>query len=411
MIRSSFIVLLSFIAGRGSVVVAGIVISNVLGASAFAAFAFAHITASSISNIAAAGMQNAMPRYFARLAVDNRLDAVAHTVLAILFAAMGLAVAVVVVQLLPDEVIGMPVTVSKAIVVFLIVAVTFNNLSIGATNGLERFDYVAVATIAQGILLLIAAVLASYLRRVDIALWGYVVATVAAVAILLPPILRMVVARLRERGVRLNRKSAGEVAMFCGPLFLTTVLTSSGIWLTGRSVLGSDAGTQAFAEVALGLQWFGLGSMASNVISRVVVPRLTRQLYLKDGAGGLKTLLNATSLSITSTLLIFGAVLIFSEKILLLYGPDLANAKPVLVYFVLAAVVASPLEVITSSLISRNRPLCVALNYAVWWACLVSLLYLASDLNAQKVAHAFIVAYVISLCSGVITVRRCRALP
>jgi O-antigen/teichoic acid export membrane protein len=406
MIRNAIIVTFAIVANRGAVVIAGIVIANQLGANALAAFAFAHVTATSFSNIATLGMQNALPRYFAHLQVDTSIDSLSHTIMAVLFAVVGLIIAATLVLVFPAELIGLPGPATREFLATLLVIIGINNLCIGAINGLERFSHVSRTTLVQGGLLLVSVVIAIWFMRVEIALWGYVAATIIATSILFPPIFWTIIGRLRVQGAVLNWQIVSDVAKFCGPLFLVTVLTNSGLWLAGRSLLEQEDGVQAFAEFTVGLQWFGLASLASGVIARVVLPRLTRSAYLQDEVDKQRTVWQGLAISFSSTITVFIGVFILSDFIIRLYGSELSSAREVLLYFTVAAVLASPINVISSALVAEHQQMTVLFTVALWWVTLMMLLLFITDMGAYRTTLAIVVSYAVYAAVSIITGHR-----
>jgi O-antigen/teichoic acid export membrane protein len=68
--RNSAWLTLAMMFGRSAVVLSGILIARFFGAEAFALFAFVHITATSVSNIAILGLMNCLLRFIARMQLD-----------------------------------------------------------------------------------------------------------------------------------------------------------------------------------------------------------------------------------------------------------------------------------------------------------------------------------------------------
>ncbi|MFA7441431.1 MAG: hypothetical protein WCZ66_10755 [Sphingomonadaceae bacterium] len=400
--KSSFFVLLAIVFGRGSVVVAGMLISSALGAAAFAAFSFAHVTATAASNIAAVGMQNALPRYFARLQMAGaRAESGSNTLMAILFAGAGLAVAVLIILVIPDELIGVPEPVLYLFLPALLFVVGVKNLFVGAANGLECFSRVSGAALMQGAALIVATVVSIGVRSIEVALWGYVLATAIGTAVIVPRI-SSVLLRLTRARPYLSLSTARNVAQFAGPLFLVTILSNSGIWLSGRTLLGGDEDVFAFAQFAVGLQWFGLTALASVVVSKAAMPALTRSAVVKNHAIRRQTMIQAVLLSGGSALLVLLAVLVFPHKILALYGPELSGARSALQLFVAAALLASPINIISSALIAERRQTSVLVTALLWWSSLMVLLILLTDRGAAGVAFAVVISYALYLGGAII---------
>lgn len=405
MLRSSIWVTLSIILGRGSVILTGILLANQLGALAFAIYTFIHITATSISGFATFGMQNILPRYFARLSLDDSQNHASLAALSFTLSGGGLLLAALCVALIPSELIGLHDPDHKMYVISLLVLISVNNLLIGASNGLEKFKDVTLSTLAQGAIILCGAFSAVYMMRVEVALWAYMLATITSITMLLRAVLSHFISAFQNHRHIISLPLLREVINFGGPLFLCTVLFNTGIWLSGRTLLGHGDNSHEFAEFALGMQWFGMASLMPAVIGRVVLPRITRLGYKQDEIGNIRTIRHGIAMSLGATLIFFLVVLVFSDAILSLYGEEMASANLVLVIFVAAAVIASPSDIIASGLMSINKPMAVLYNMLLWWACLIMLLFVLSDMNSLGVVVALFIAYILSTTAMIFSAR------
>lgn len=361
--------------GRGAVVVSGILIARFFGAEAFALFAFVHLTATSVSNIAMLGMMGGLPRFIARMQVDPSVSALARALIAMAVVALGLGLAVLVMAILPASLIGLPEPEAKAVLLALIFTIGLNNLLIGANNGLERFSRVTFGTLAIGVVLIGGVALAIWLDAPHLPLLAYLAATLVAIALLLPLPFCAIRGRMAEQTPRFETADFRAIGSYIGPMFLSSIMNNTGLWLAGRSLLGGVGGAQAFAEFALGLQWFGLALLASNVVSGAVMPRLTRNAYFSDQADQRAILRSGIALATGGAIIVFLAVLLLNPLILSLYGPDLAAARWPLILFVGAAIVASPVSLLNASLVAHARYGVVLGATAVWWAGLVLVAY------------------------------------
>lgn len=363
------------VAGRGAVVFTGILIARFFGAEAFALFAFVHLTATSVSNIAMLGLMKGLPRFIARMQVDPSVAALSRALIAMGVVALGLAFAVLIMALMPVSLIGLPEPEAKAVLLALIFTIGLNNLLIGANNGLERFARITIGTLAMGSVLMGGVALAVWLDAPQLPLLAYLLATLAATALLLPLPLRAFRQRMAEQSPSFGNEDFNAIGSYIGPMFLATIMTNTGLWLAGRSLLVGEGGTQAFAEFSVGLQWFGLAQMASNVVAKVVMPRLTRNAYTSDHADQRATLRSGIGLAVGGAVIVFLAVLLFHPLILSLYGPELAEARWPLILFVGAAIIASPVAMLTSSFVAHARYGVVLGSTAVWWSGLIVVAY------------------------------------
>jgi O-antigen/teichoic acid export membrane protein len=257
------------------------------------------------------------------------------------------------------------------------------------------------AAFKSGILLL-SAFVAVNTQSMHTIVYGYAAAVTVSIVLILGSILAPLRQELNIKRLELNRNQFWLVATFAAPLFVNSILTNSGIWFTGRSVLTKLNGTQMYAEIALGLQWYGLAALASGVIARVVVPIVTRSAFQDDKSTAKSSIQLGLFMSTGSAAFVFCIVLLFSEQILALYGSELQGAKAVLLMFVGAAVMSSCIEVVSSALVGRGLQLIVTYIIVSWWISLLGLLFLLSKYGSIGVSIAFLASYMVYFICGVI---------
>jgi len=397
MVKGSALISLSMLFGRGSIVLAGVLISSTIGAQAFAAFAFAHITAASVTNIATIGMQNALPRYFARLNTDSSGGTFHEILMAAVLAVSGLILASFIFACLPQELIGMLPPNTKVVLILMLMGVGFNNMAIGAVTGLERFGTVSLATCLQAMVLLIGVAAALYFVRVDFAIWGYILGSLISTVFLSYTIFLAMVRNLPSEGIRIARIHLNSVFSFCGPLFITGILTNSGMWLAGRSLIEESENTYDFAQFAIGLQWFGMASLGSAVLARVVLPRMTRSAFSNDSTEQKRTTLNGIAGAVGFATLFLIIASLFADNIISIYGLEIDTLSSVIFLFLVAAVLESPINILQSLLIARSKLLFYFLATLSWWLVLVVLSYSVN--GVVNVAFAVISSYFVFLVS------------
>jgi len=222
----------------------------------------------------------------------------------------------------------------------------------------------------------------------------------------MPDILNLLIIRIHRQKILLDFSCAKDVASFCWPLFLSTILFNSGVWLSGRLLLREDNDLHHYAEFALGLQWFGLASLATAVIGRVVLPRITKLGFLKEIKEGKKALSQGLLLSGLSTATFWIFVFIFSDIILALYNINSSSAKLTLLFFVAAAVIASPIDIVASALMSIDKQLYIAVSVLAWWFALISFSFFFVDLGAIGISLGFMFSYIISTSIFFLIARR-----
>lgn len=356
---------------RGAVVLVSAMIARSFGPTVFALFTFVHLTATSISNIAMLGMMNGLPRFFARMDLDPTANALTQALLSMAVGLLGLGVAVVAISVLPSDVIGLPDPDRKSLLITLTLSIGLNNLFIEANNGFEQFGRVAISGFLLGVVLIAGTAIAISLDAPQVPLLAYLVATILALIFLAPNIILRIVRQIYTQGLKVDLANFRAICSYLGPMFLATVMTNSGLWLAGRRLIDGKDGGMGFAEFALGMQWFGLALMASNVISKAVMPRMTRNVHIQDLESQRQTIRIAIALSLAAAGAVFILVAIAMPAILRIYGSEFSDSKCALMLFVAAAVVAAPIAVLSSSEISSGRYRLVFLTTLAWWLVLI----------------------------------------
>lgn len=390
-LKGSLFLTSAMLLSRGAVVLSSALIARAFGVEAFALFTFVHLTATALPNLAMLGMMNGLPRFCARLNLEPSADALSQALLSAGVAVIGLGIAIGAVLLLPADLIGLPDPARKGILAALTCAIGLTNLFTGINNGFERFGHVTISSLVMGLTLIGGTLVAILLDTPQWPLRVYFLATLVAMLALVPAIVRRFLASYKAHGLALGTTNVRAVRSYLGPMFVSTMLTNTGLWLAGRSLIGGAAGAPGYAEFALGMQWFGLAQMASNVISRAIMPPLTRNILSGDKDGQRRTLRDALLYSISGAVAILIAVVLLSPIILHLYGKEMAGAREALILFVLAAVMAAPVSILTSALIVQGNYKEVLWSTLIWWSVLVAP-SLSSFMSGSAVAMSGLVA-------------------
>lgn len=392
-LKDSLWLTLAMMSGRGVVVLSGIAIARFFGAEAFALFVFIHLTATSATTITMFGLKSGLPRFIARMQIDDSADALSHALIAMLVVLLGLTIAVGFMALIPPQVIGLPDPQARVFLLALTFSIGLNNLLVGANIGLERFQTVALGTFAMGAVMILGVGLAIWMQISALTLMAYLLATLTSVVLLLPRPLRAVRSRMATQAHAWSRENFRAVGQYIGPMFASTILTSTGIWLAGRSLLTDTADPNAFAFFALGLQWFGLAQMLSNVVGKSVLASFTKTIFLQDHHSHRETLRSAILISIVGSLFVFLVVYLFAGNLVKLYGDEFSRAHGALVLFSGVSVVAAPVVILNSDLIARAQYTVVLYCNAVWWLMIVIGAFFLSDRNALSMISLIFLAY------------------
>lgn len=357
---------------RGAVVFSSALVARAFGSDSFALFMYVSLTATALSNIAMLGMMNGLPRFCARLDVDPSNNTLSQALIAAGVVIIGLTTAVGAVIILPPNLIGLPDASAAGSLAALTCIIGLTNLFTGINNGLGRYAHISMSSIVMCSILVGGTFFAILLDKPAWPLGIYLLATLVALQILAPSIIRRFIATYRHYGLALNTINIHAVGSYLGPMLLSTMLTNTGLWIAGRTLIGGTAGASGYAEFALGMQWFGLAQLASNVISRAIMPSLMRNSMAGHKEEQRRTLRDAAIISVLCATVVLLLVLLFSPIILSFYGTELSDSKDTLILFVLAAVVAAPITIFASNLIVEGRYKEVFWSTAIWWSFLVS---------------------------------------
>lgn len=396
-LKDSLWLTLAMMSGRGVVVLSGIAIARFFGAEAFALFVFIYLTATSATTITMFGLKSGLPRFIARMQIDDSADALSRALIAMLVVLLGLTIAVGFMALIPPQVIGLPDPQARVFLLALTFSIGLNDLLVGANIGLERFQTVALGTFAMGAVMILGVGLAIWMQISALTLMAYLLATLTSVVLLLPRPLRAVRSRMATQAHAWSREDFRAVGQYIGPMFPATVMWSTGLWLAGRSLLTEGSDTAAFAAFALGMQWFGLAQMASNVVGKAVLPRLTRNVFHMDSRGTHETIRNGIALSVGGAVIVFVFVVAAHPLILRLYGPELSHAAWPLMIFVFASVIAAPITILHSRLIAGARYGPVLWATVLWWSTVVIGSFGFGQAEVVNVTLSILIGYIVQI--------------
>lgn len=396
-VEGALFVALAMMFSRGAVVLASALVASAFGTEAFASFTFVHLTATILANGAMLGMMNGLPRFVAKMNVDHSAEALSQVLIAGTTVLLGLCVAAAAVLMLPTSFIGLPDSAQKPVLIALIFGVGLANVLTGANNGMERFFWVAASSFAFGLTLLAGVFATTTMNLPQWPLRVYLISTGISVLVMLPGIARPVIRRYQAHGAPVTRASVRAVGDYIGPMFLVTLATSTGAWLAGRTLLDQPNGAHAYAEFALGLQWFGLAAMSANVISRTVMPRFTRNVWHDDMASQRQTLRSATIFSVLGALAVLALVGATFPLIISLYGPGFADTFWSVMLFVGAAVISAPASILTSALVAAARYSLVIWPILLWWCISVVGAIIVADKGPLPVIGCIFAGYLAQL--------------
>lgn len=407
-LKSAALVALSAMFGRGVVIIGGIILANILGPEQFALFAFAGVTATSLSNIAMLGLLNGIPRFVVASTAGEDVDSILRVAAAIAVALAGLTVCSLLLVVVPNHWVGAPVEGYSVDIAVLTFAIGVNSLLGAVANGLELYRSLVGASFAfAALLLMLVSAFAIGLSQ-QLVVWVYVLASGVSSGLLLQQIFRRIGWPQIVSVHSVSRGNVKDVLSAAMPMLASSVLLNSGIWLAGRSLLGGAKGADEFAALSAGLHWFALASMASIVVSKVAVPSLTRSALLGLHKERSNVLALGAIVSIVSAGIVWLLVILLNTRIQDVYGSNFPDLGVVLVIITGAGVISAPISMINSELVAREMYGLNLVVILVWWICLVGLSFGLGDGASINVAISIVVSYFVYLVVSIGVIRYVR---
>ncbi len=402
---------LSQILGRGSLILASILVANFMTVESFSTFTYFNLTIAMIATFSTLGLGVAASRVFAESTVtlDDAKRSEARSVLG--FAVLSSALAVSVLHAVPDAVLFGNVTLSRPALYVSVAAITLNNVLMGAVSGRGEFGLMAAAAIAGLATLLLGVGAAVQLGNVNLAIWSVLGAMVLQIGIYSARLAPM----LKGTGPTLagffDFGTATRVMRIAGPMFLTSLVVGTMFWFLGRTVSGGEDGVAEFSKYAVGLQWFSFILLVPSITTRVFFPRIVRASVQDSDDKRSLVLTNAGANFLVAATL--GAIAIaLGDQLLLLYGnADVADLE-VFRLFVLTAVVASPVNGLGNAIIARDPGPRRWLLLQVGWGliALITALYLLSGSGAASMAWALLTAYLCLVPASLLVLKQLKLL-
>ncbi|MEM8645460.1 MAG: hypothetical protein AAGF86_03865 [Pseudomonadota bacterium] len=399
---------LSQVLGRGSLILASILVANFMTVESFSTFTYFNLTLAMIATFSTLGLSVAASRIFAEstVSLDEEKRSEARCVLALAFGSAFVMVAVL--HMAPDAWLLAGTGLSRPVFYASVLAITMNTVLMGAVSGRGDFRLLAVAGGAGLAVLLVAVAAAVQFASVGLALWGVLASMGLQIALYWSRLLPML--RGSASG-SVSRALAGKVLSIAGPMFVTSLLIATVFWALGRSLLGAENGTAEFSKYAVGLQWFSFILLVPSITTRVFFPRIVRATVNDSAHRRHLVLANAGANFLVAAIIGMGA-LIFDEALLALYGNAGVTDPGVFRLFVLAAVSASPVNGLSNAIIACDPGPRRWLLLQVGWALIVlfSAQYVGLSEGASAPAIGFLTGYLALIPASVLVLWRMKLL-
>lgn len=322
--------------GAGAVGIS-FLIANGFSTSEFSDFRFFQLTAVLLTAVAAPGIVSVTTKFFARLHGENERPApIFHLWVFSFF----LAVAVSVLCLAaPVPAIGAHVSQAKLLFAAIVFLWAVNLFPMGAMMGMNRFFQAFLVEVIALFVSVATALYATWSQDILIAVYGMLLAGLAACLLNTLIMLTSVKAGTfqKNRKAYKNRDAAKAIFKTLGPMSITGILITATFWTTGWLIKDGNQNPLYFALYSIGAQWFALANMIPENVGRVVFPK-TVQVSSERPEGRRKLLFLSVLVAGGSSTLACAALLVTSPFIMPFYGADYATAPLLLGAYAAAAI-------------------------------------------------------------------------
>lgn len=344
---------LAHLLGRGSLVVAAILLARSLDTAAFAAYSYFQLTVSMLAAYAAMGLGVTASRFFAECGHVEDARTPPIGTLWMLSIVAGLIFSLVIL-LLPTNWLDAGLGVPRWLLALGVFTMALGVVPSGGILGLERYAEATVAAAASATVLVVGAVIAGHIGS-PVAAMGFLVAASLIQAVGNAAVVVQEVGWIKlRRHARIGRSELARVARFAGPMLGVSLLAASGSWIVGRIILAGPTGEHGFALYAIGLQWYALALFLPGMVSRVLLPRLVRSRLRASAADSRALVRQGAMTALLAVALISSVGFLLSPWLLRLYGFDYQVDKWLLGAFLLAAIPSAPVNTVGNAIVAAQ---------------------------------------------------------
>jgi len=386
---------------RGSLMLASVVLARSLPPSDFAAYSYFQLTASMIAAYASMGLGASaaqMAARFSRSEADVRSPALG--VLWLLSALLAL-VAFAAVLAFQNLLLAYDVAVAPWLLGLAVAALTMQVVPDSVVLGLEHYRPAAFASAAGGLLVLLGAAVTVGVRD---AFWSMLFLVLASAV----QTIGGTYVAARTVGWRVLLSSAtryanamSEIVAISGPMLLVSLLSASASWMVGRTILARPDGLVEFTQYAIGFQWFALALVFPAALSRVLLPRMVRTMRTAGPSSESRRLVRVNLAFAAGIPLIVASVGTAAWPLLVgVYGEAFTSASGGISWYLIAAVFAAPASTVGTALIANGMHRSWLVLTATWWITLLLLVSTPVGQGSTGAGVALTASYGLLACAA-----------
>lgn len=358
------------ILGRGSLVVAAILLARTLDTNSFAAYSYFQLTVSMLAAYAAMGLGVTASRFFAESGHVEDAKMPPIGTLWILSIIVGFAFALAVL-LLPANWMDGGLGVPRWILALGVFAMGLDVVPSGGIVGLERYSAATLTAGASAMVLIFGAIFAGFSGSAVAAMAAFVVSSLIQSTGNTIVVLREVGWHKLVRHARMGRPELRNVLSFAGPMLGVSLLAASGSWVVGRIILTGPAGEHGFALYAIGLQWYALALFIPGTVSRVLLPRLVRSRLQLHQNGSRELVRRGAVVTLVAASVVSVGGFTLSPWLIKFYGSSYEVDKWLLGAFLVAAIPSAPVNTVGNAIVIAEGQRVWFLMILLWFSLIV----------------------------------------
>jgi len=362
------------VAGRGMLFLTGAALAWKLGSGAFADFSYLALTSAALTTYFSVGAGTAIVSYVAGRTAQTRAERAPLIAAAALIAATGGFTAVLLIVIVPGLFLPVAVTHLRIPLICALCAQLGSGVVTSVLTGEHDFAAIAIANVVAGLILPTVAIAGALLASPQLILWSIPISQLALLAWAAFAALPYVASDLRKLSWPAVTACIRPALTFSGPVFLLSVLATTGPWVLGMLLL--RVSRSEFAAYSAGLQWFSLVMVIPGALSSAYLPRLFReagQSAADSQMRAARTLRTNVVQSLTIAVVVAAAMLPLVSVLTRFHGEVLRARPGVFITFVMAAVLTAITNPIGNGMVANQRQLRWLGFTAIWLAMLLGI--------------------------------------
>lgn len=384
--------------GRGTLFCAGAAVASRLGASAFADFSYLALTSATLTAYFSVGAGTAITRYVAIMPEARAASGNAPLAAAALLGVLGGVLALALLAAFPGAFMPNSVIHLKAPLMAAFAAQMLGGMTLSALAGRRQFVLAACANLCGGVVLIITALFGILKNAPVVVIWAIPASQFSLLLVTTVAAWKLVFFEAHGVGLRAAFRHMSAVLKFAAPMFVISLLASSGPWALSLLLVRSDKAE--FAAFSAGLQWFSLVLVIPGAVSSAYLPRLFQQSSMGHSlpSAQVNYTIRANVLqSLFIALAVAVVILPLAPILLRFHGEVLRGRISTFAAFVFTGVLAAVTNPIGNGLVARNGQLTWLRLTFVWLAAVLLTALLGGRATAFSASLDLCAGYVVLL--------------